>query len=103
MKVEIERYRPDTGEKRKDCFEVPVTNDRRMTVMDLLDYISLNLDGSLSYYKHSACNHGICGRCSLQVNGKTRLACLTVVNDYDTLTLSPANGRKVIKDLVTKL
>jgi succinate dehydrogenase / fumarate reductase iron-sulfur subunit len=102
MQVRIDRYNPDTGEKKVDTFMVPVTNEQKMTVMDILDYIALHLDHSLSYYKHSVCNHGICGRCSLNINGKIRLACLTVANDYEQLTLAPASGRRLIKDLVTK-
>lgn len=102
MEVKIQRFNPDTGEKSVDTFNVPVTSEKRMTVMDVLDYISLYLDPSLSYYKHSVCNHGICVRCSLNVNGKMRLACLEVANDYETLELAPASGRRLIKDLVTK-
>lgn len=102
MEVKVNRYNPDTDEKRIDLFNVPITSEHRMTVMDVLDYISLYLDYSLSYYKHSVCNHGICGRCLLSVNGKVRLACLEVANDYSALELAPAPGRRLIKDLVTK-
>lgn len=102
MRVIINRYNPTTREKYTQIFDVPVAPQKKMTVMDILDYTSENLDSSLSYYKHSVCNHGICGRCSLDINGKTRLACLIVANDYDELVLSPAKGRKIIKDLVTK-
>ncbi len=85
-----------------DVYEVPVSADCRMTVMDVLDYIALNLDHTLSYYKHSVCNHGICGRCGLSVNGKTRLACLTVANEYGQLELAPVFSHELIKDLVTQ-
>lgn len=103
MLVKVYRYTPEDNREYYDSFEVPVPADQNWTVMDTLDYISLHLDSTLSYYKHSTCNHGICGRCSVMVNGKTRLACLEVVNQYSELTLSPAQNRRVIKDLVTRL
>lgn len=102
MIVQIDRYEPESGKKRTDSFEVPLTN-HRMTVMDVLEYITLHFDPSVAYYHHSVCDHGICGRCSLRVNGKTALACLTVANDFDALHLAPAPGRTVVRDLVTKL
>ena len=102
MTVKVNRYDPDTGEKRVDSFEVP-TEERSMTVMDVLEYIGNNLDPTLGYYKHSVCNHGICGRCSVSVNGNTRLACLELANNYKELNLAPVPNRTLIRDLVTKL
>lgn len=104
MEVTIERYNPDNQSRFTSRFSVPVPLQECWSVMDVLDYISLKLDPSLSYYKHSACDHGICGRCSLAVNGKTRLACVEVVSGSDDcLALGPAPGRTPIKDLVTRL
>ncbi len=100
MRVKVYRYTPGDSQGRYDSFEVPA--DQNWTVMDVLDYISLHHDATISYFKHSACNHGICGRCSVTVNGKTRLACLEIVNQYTELTISPGQNRRVIKDLVTR-
>lgn len=102
MKVTIHRFDPDTGNKWTDSYEVP-TEERSMTVMDVLDYISSNLDHTLAYYKHSTCNHGICGRCSVRVNGATKLACIAQVNGMEELELAPTPNRTLIRDLVTKL
>lgn len=101
MNVTIHRFDPDSGKKWTDSFEVP-TEERSMTVMDVLDYISSHLDHTLGYYKHSACNHGICGRCSVQINGKVRLACITQVSGEKGLELAPVPTRTLIRDLVTK-
>lgn len=102
MKVTIQRFDPDSQKKWTDSFEVPAEH-RSMTVMDVLDYISSNLDHTLGYFKHSACNHGICGRCSVQVNGKVSLACITPVSGEAVLELAPVPTRILIRDLVTKL
>lgn len=103
MKVKIFRYDPSTDrEGYYDEYDVPVPKDTNWTVMDVLDYISLNLDSSISYYKHSVCNHGICVRCALKVNGRTKLSCLCVANEYDELVLEPRSTESIVKDLVTK-
>lgn len=101
MKVDIHRYDPDADRKWVDTFDVP-TDGRSMTVMDVLDEISFTLDNTLAYYKHSVCNHGICGRCSIQINGQVRLACTEIANDFERLTLAPMPSRKVVRDLVTR-
>jgi len=99
--VFIHRYDPDTGNKWVDKYTVPVEN-KSMTVMDVLEYISANLDHTLGYYKHSVCNHGICGRCAISVNGRPCLACIEIANNYETLILAPAPNRKLVRDLVTR-
>jgi succinate dehydrogenase/fumarate reductase-like Fe-S protein len=81
-------------------YEVP-ENGHTQTVMQILDYISLHLDHSLAYYKHSACAQGICGRCALKVNGKAALACTAKVEPgTPEISLEPA-GAPVVRDLVT--
>lgn len=93
MKVTIKRTDPD----REEVFALPDAC-RGGTVMDVLDYISLHLDPTLGYYRHSICNQGVCGRCVLKVNGKAALACARRVQE-DELFLEPRNGR-VVRDLI---
>lgn len=100
MKVKIYRFHPETdGEPHYDTYEVGMKEEDRKTVMDLLEYIGDNLDGTLSFYSHSACRQGICGRCAVKVNGRVRLACNEVLTGEDVV-LEPA-GARVVKDLVT--
>lgn len=104
MIVKVYRFDPSIDEEGYFVeYDVPVSNNANWTIMDVLDYISLNIDSSISYYKHSVCNHGICGRCTLNVNGKLKLACIDIANNYDELVLEPLKNRKTIKDLVTKI
>lgn len=103
MNIQIYRYDSTKNEEAYyDNFEIEIPKDKNITVMDLLDYITLEIDPTISYYKHSVCNHGICGRCLLLVNSVPKLSCICVVNDYDTIKLDPMKSRKVIKDLVTE-
>lgn len=104
MKIKIYRYDDKINtEPHFDEYDIPIeTSEKNYTIMDLLDYISLNYDSSISYYKHSVCNHGVCGRCGISVNGKTKLACLEIANDYEELILEPIKTKEVVKDLVTR-
>lgn len=93
MRVEIAR---SSG---LQTYEVPYLYET-MTVMDVLDYIYTNLDHTLAYFKHSSCNHAICGRCLVKMNGKPVLACAKQIDpEADSIKLSPAQGT-VIRDLV---
>lgn len=101
MNVKIYRFDPSRDlEGYFDECDIPVTSTDRWTIMDVLDYIALNCDSSLSYFKHSACNHGVCGRCGVRVNGKVKLACTYTITE-DKLVLEPKSSG-IIKDLVTK-
>lgn len=98
MKVKVFRG-SDLANARYDVYDVPLPADGSCSVMDVLDYIYEHLDGTLSYYRHSVCNQGICGRCGVKTNGKNGLACVTKVTEEELL-LEPKNN-KLVKDLVT--
>jgi succinate dehydrogenase / fumarate reductase, iron-sulfur subunit len=100
MNVRVFRYDPAVDEEgRIESFEVPTQT--HWTAMDALDYIALNLDSSLAYYRHSACDHGICGRCAMRIDGKVRLACSCELGDAALVTLEPA-GAENVRDLVMR-
>ena len=101
MKVTITRFNPDTGSSWEQEYEINCIQ-KSMSVEDVLEYIAENLDHTLGFYRHSICNHGICGRCMISVNGKAKLACTELATDYNELHIAPAPKRQVIRDLVTK-
>ena len=99
VRVTVSRFDPSVDEgPYLQTFEVPVI--RGMSVLEVLDYIYENLDGSLAYYDHAACQQGICRRCTLSINGKVELMCQTLVED--DLTLEPPGKFTVVRDLVYK-
>ena len=101
MEVIVRRICPETdAAPHEQTYSVPLPGDGSHTAMDVLDYIHAHLDGTLSYYRHSVCNQGICGRCAARINGKVRLACTCRVYG-DALRLEPRN-EQVVKDLVVK-
>ena len=79
-------------------YEVPLSEG--MSVMNVLDYIYQNLDGTLAYYDHAGCALGICARCTGKVNGKAGLFCQVPVEG--DVRIEPTSASNVIKDLVIK-
>ncbi|AAL64369.1 MULTISPECIES: 2Fe-2S iron-sulfur cluster-binding protein [Pyrobaculum] len=72
--------------------------DGKITVLDLLIKVKEDLDGTLVF--RYACRMGLCGACTVKINGKPRLACMTMVADLGSeITVEPIT-EKVIKDLV---
>lgn len=97
VQVTISRFDPSVDKKPYDqTYEVPVVEG--MSVLDALDYIYDNLDGSLAYYAHAACSQGICRRCTIVINDKPSLMCQTLIEG--DLKLGALQKFKVVKDLV---
>jgi succinate dehydrogenase/fumarate reductase-like Fe-S protein len=99
IQVKVFRFDPSVDkEPYYQSFKVPLV--KGMSAMSALDYIYLNLDGTVAYYDHAGCDLGICGRCTGKVNGKPGLFCQTIIHE-DTI-LEPVSKSKVIKDLVVQ-
>jgi succinate dehydrogenase / fumarate reductase, iron-sulfur subunit len=72
-------------------------------ILDCLNKIKWEQDGTLSY--RMSCGHGVCGSDGMKINGTCRLACQTLVKDYQCpeVVLEPLPGFKVLKDLVVDI
>jgi succinate dehydrogenase/fumarate reductase-like Fe-S protein len=99
IEVRVFRFDPsvDRG-PRYQTYQIPL--EKGMSAMTALDYIYQNLDGTLSYYDHAACDLGICARCTGMINGKPGLFCQAVLQG--DVTLEPSSKERVLKDLVVK-
>ena len=99
IQVKVFRFDPSADkEPRYQTYQVPL--EKGMSAMTALDYIYQNLDGTIAYYDHAACDLGICARCTGIINGKPGLFCQTVIQG--DVTLEPTSKTKVIKDLVVR-
>ena len=81
-------------------FEVPV--DPGMVVLDVLHRIQAQQANDLALRWN--CKAGKCGSCSMEINGKPKLACMTRMNSFgenETITVQPLKTFPVMKDLVT--
>ncbi|MCX8501621.1 MAG: succinate dehydrogenase iron-sulfur subunit [Alphaproteobacteria bacterium] len=98
----VYRWNPDDSENpRMDSYEVDTGNCGPM-VLDALIKIKSEMDSTLTFRR--SCREGICGSCSMNIDGKNSLACLHPIEDCkNTVTITPLPHMPVIKDLVPDL
>ena len=98
-KFKVYRYDPDSGENpRYDTFELDL-DDCGPMVLDALFKIKNEIDPTLTFRR--SCREGICGSCSMNLNGKNGLACTTAIEDLKgEIRITPLPSMDVIKDLV---
>jgi len=101
-KVTVYRYEPDSGENPStDTYEVDMDNCGPM-ILDVLIKIKNEIDPTLTFRR--SCREGICGSCSMNINGSNTLACTKAVDDYKgDLKIYPLPHMPVVKDLVADL
>ena len=100
--LQVARYRPE--EEAAPTFqeyEVPCPKD--WVILDALNYVKDQLDGSLSY--RYSCRMGVCGSCGMNVNGEPKLTCATFVSDYapGPVRVEPLKNFPVIRDLIVDI
>ncbi len=98
----IYRFDPDSGENpRTDTYEVDMDSCGPM-VLDALLKIKGEMDSSLSLRR--SCREGICGSCSMNIDGENTLACTKAIEDIKgDVKVYPLPHQPVVKDLVTDL
>ena len=100
---QIYRWDPATGQNpRMDTFEINL-DACGPTVLDVLIKITDEIDPSLAFRR--SCREGICGSCSMNIEGVNTLACLMHVKDLkkDVSRISPLPHLEVMRDLVCDL
>ena len=100
--LQVARYRPEEeSEPTFQNYEVPCRKE--WVVLDGLNYIKDQLDGTLSY--RWSCRMGICGSCGMTVNGEPKLTCATFLSDYGSgpVRVEPLRNFPVIRDLVVEI
>jgi len=76
--------------------------DQGMVVLDVIHRIQTKQAGDLAVRWN--CKAGKCGSCSMEINGKPRLACMTRMNQFgpdETITVQPMKTFPIVRDLVT--
>src|SRR4051794_15036865 len=100
--LEVTRYRPEQEtEPTVQAYDVPL--HREWAVLDGLNYVKDQLDGTLSY--RWSCRMGICGSCGMTVNGEPKLTCATFLSNYapGPVRVEPLANFPVIRDLVIEM
>lgn len=101
--LRIRRFNPEVAaEPHWEDFQLEM--DPKERVLDGLNKIKWDLDGTLTYRR--SCAHGICGSDAMRINGKNRLACKTLIKDVNPgkpITVEPIKGLTALKDLVVDM
>ena len=98
----IYRWSPDDDKNpRVDTFTIDKDECGPM-VLDALIKIKNEVDGSLTFRR--SCREGICGSCSMNIDGTNTLACLKSIEDIKgDVVVFPLPHMSVVKDLVPDL
>ena len=95
----IYRWNPDTGDNpRFDSYTIDLDKTGPM-VLDALIKIKSEIDPTLTFRR--SCREGICGSCSMNMDGTNGLACTTAIEDIKgDVQITPLPHMDVVKDLV---
>ena len=99
-KRKFQIYRGDNEKGEMVAYETEVKEG--MVVLDVVHKIQAEEANDLAVRWN--CKAGKCGSCSMEINGKPKLACMTRMNEYEpdaTITITPLKTFPIIKDLVT--
>ncbi len=93
------KYNPLDKDDRPKLKTYEMDETDGMTVFVALNYIRDRLDHTLQF--DFVCRAGICGSCSMVINGTPKLACKTLTSDYKDgeITLLPLPVFELIGDL----
>lgn len=95
----VYRWNPDTGDNpRFDTYTIDLDQTGPM-VLDALIKIKSEIDPTLTFRR--SCREGICGSCSMNIDGTNGLACTTAIEDVKgDVQITPLPHMDVVKDLV---
>ena len=98
----IYRYDPATdANPRTDTYEVDMDTCGPM-VLDALLKIKDEMDSTVALRR--SCREGICGSCSMNIDGGNTLACTKPISDIDgDVNVYPLPHQPIVKDLVSDL
>lgn len=96
LRIRLYRFDPDRDEaSRYEEYEIETNGP--LSVLQAVRNIYRRVDGSLSF-RNSDCRRGVCGVCSMMIDGRRRLSCMIVAEDG--MTVEPPPNRQLIKDLM---
>src|SRR6476469_8870541 len=98
-RFKVYRWNPDDAENpRTDTYEVDLDSCGPM-VLDALIKIKNEIDPTLTFRR--SCREGICGSCSMTIDGTNGLACLKGIDEVKgAVKIYPLPHMKIVKDLV---
>ena len=92
-------YRGDSDGGEMMDYQTEV--DKGMVVLDVIHRIQAEKANDMAVRWN--CKAGKCGSCSVEINGKPKLACMTRMNEYvddETISIRPIRSFPIMRDLV---
>ncbi len=95
--IRVQRFYPkeDAGPSY-DTYEIDGEVAHKQTVLSALQYIYDSMDHTLAF--RGACGRGVCGTCTVNMNGRPGLSCMRMV-DRD-FVVEPLPTFEILRDLV---
>ena len=93
-------FRGDKTSGKMNEYKIDI--DKGMVVLDAIHRIQAEQEGDLAVRWN--CKAGKCGSCSVEINGRPKLSCMTRMNEYDDdeiISVRPIKTFPIMKDLVT--
>ena len=102
MQLSVYRYDPEKdAAPHQQEYEIDIPAGRDLMVLDVLELLK-EQDPSIAYRR--SCREGICGSCSMNIDGTNTLACLKSIKDVQgDVKIFPLPHMPVVKDLVPDL
>ena len=100
MERKFNIWRQNSSQMEFNAYSISL--EKGMVVLDALHQIQREHANDLAVRWN--CKAGKCGSCSMEINGKPKLACMTRLSDYavdELITIQPMKTFPIIKDLVT--
>lgn len=101
--VYVYKYNPDSGKNPSMNTYIIDLDKAGNMVLDVLIYIKETIDQTLTFRR--SCREGVCGSCSMNINGLNGLACTTILKKDQNITLNilPLPHMDVVKDLAVDM
>ena len=100
MERNFKIWRGDSKQGEFNNYSVQL--EQGMVVLDAIHRVQVEHANDLAVRWN--CKAGKCGSCSMEINGKPKLACMTRLSDYaddELISIQPMKTFPIIKDLVT--
>src|ERR687897_2284098 len=105
MQVALKIWRTDAETGKHELKEYEVDAPEWVTLLDVLDIVKDQVDGTLAYRK--SCRMMICGSCGMRMDGAAVLACKTRIYDIAQAghvpVISAMGNLPIVKDLVVDM
>jgi succinate dehydrogenase (ubiquinone) iron-sulfur subunit len=99
INLNIYRWNPEVSNKKPHMQNLELDRNKcGPMVLDVLLKAKNEVDSTISFRR--SCREGICGSCSMNINGYNTLACLCPIPDDGKLDIRPLPHMYVVRDLV---